>query len=896
MTSLNIVMLATLGYALVLFAIAFVYDRQARPSWLGSPLVYTLSISVYCTSWTFYGAVGSAARTGLEYATIYLGPTLVFLGFHTVLRKLLRIRRDQNITSVADLLSSRYGKSDAVAALVTVIVLAATAPYIALQLKAIATSFHVMGAAAERDFSGAAGEPPLATALAITAGLALFTILFGTRKLDANERHYGVIAAIAVEAVVKLVALIGVGVLAVWHLADGPADTLSRIAAAMPAPQEDFGVRWVGLILLSGAAVLCLPRQFQVTVVENVDERHLPTAAWLFPAYLFLMSLFILPIAVMGQSTLPPGSNPDMFVLTMPLAAGRGDVALLAFIGGFSSATSMVIVACIALSTMISNHVVMPLALRSHLLAEWAGRDLRTFLLRTRRLAILLILASGFLYLRLGPSEAGLASIGLVAFAGAAQVLPAMLGALYWSRANRRGAMAGLAAGFAVWLYTLVLPGVLAESATWQGIAAQGPFGIAALRPGALLGLAGTDPLIHALFWSLGLNTLMFVLCSMSRDARPLEQVQGALFVDAFRDQGEDAPAIGGRRASADALFDMAQRVLGPNEAYALFREAAREQDRPDDFPRPDDAFINRLERRLAASIGAASARAMVRRVAGGERISREQLMRMADETAQLIEYSQRLERTSAELQTANARLRMLDQRKDAFLSQVSHELRTPMTSIRSSAEILSGEDEVPAADARAFLDIIHRESIRLTALLDEILDAGTLDHGAGFALEPVDPDAALSRGIDACRGLARRSGVMFHVKRSATGAQIAGRADRLTQVFVNIVSNAIRHGEAASPRVGIASRIEGDDYVATVIDNGPGIAPEDRTAIFETFTRGAAARSQEGAGLGLAISRGILRRMGGDVTLLDTSEGAGFEIRLPLLANVSRETIAAEG
>jgi len=315
MSSLNIVILAALGYAVVLFLVAFISDRSGRSGWLTSPVVYTLSISVYCTSWTFYGAVGSAARNGLEFATIYIGPTLVFLGFYGILRKLLRIRRENNITSIADFISSRYGKSDLVAALVTVIAVAGAAPYIALQLKAITTSFHVIGG--ETDITASA---PL-TALWVAVGLAAFTILFGTRSIDVNERHYGVVAAIAVEAIVKLVALIGVGIVAVYHVADGPQDIFKRITETMPPPEDGFGVRWIGLIFLSGVAVLCLPRQFQVTVVENVEEKHLFTAAWLFPLYLLLMSLFILPIAAVGATTLPLGSNPDMFVLTMPIVS-----------------------------------------------------------------------------------------------------------------------------------------------------------------------------------------------------------------------------------------------------------------------------------------------------------------------------------------------------------------------------------------------------------------------------------------------------------------------------------------------------------------------------------------------------------------------------------------------
>ena len=345
MLSLNLLLVVCLAYVALLFAVAFFVDRRARQgrlNWLRSPVVYTLSISVYCTSWTFYGAVGSAARNGLEFITIYLGPTLVFVGWWWLLRKLVRIGRVHRITSIADLISSRYGKSSGLAVLVTVIAVIATTPYIALQLQSVTRSVQVIVGEAD---SGS-------TAFWIAGGMALFTILFGTRNLDANERHHGVVAAIAVEAIVKLVALLAVGVFVVWGIAGG----MGKIFADVPAEvvyggENIFGPRWIVLTFLSATAIICLPRQFQVTVVENVDERHLATASWLFPLYLFGMCLFIMPIAIAGLKVLPAGSNPDLFVLTLPLAENRQELALLAFLGGFSSATSMVIVAAIAVST-----------------------------------------------------------------------------------------------------------------------------------------------------------------------------------------------------------------------------------------------------------------------------------------------------------------------------------------------------------------------------------------------------------------------------------------------------------------------------------------------------------------------------------------------------------------
>ncbi|MGB8813509.1 MAG: sodium:solute symporter, partial [Paracoccaceae bacterium] len=325
--SFNLLVFACLAYVALLFTVAFVVERRAAvgaAGWLRSPWVYTLSLSIYCTAWTFYGAVGYAARSGLEFLTIYLGPTLVFVGWWWILRKLVRIGRQQRVTSIADLISSRYGKSNLLGVIVTVIAVVAATPYIALQLQSVTVSFAVFASAME---DGWVLPDNTSTAIWVAAGLALFTILFGTRNLDANEQHTGVVTAIAVEAVVKLVALLAVGIFVVWGLAEGPADMIARIDRSAIADWQLQPSRWVGLTFLSAAAVMTLPRMFQVLVVENADERHLATASWAFPLYLMLMSLFVVPIAVMGLELMPAGANPDLFVLTLPLSQGQGGLA-----------------------------------------------------------------------------------------------------------------------------------------------------------------------------------------------------------------------------------------------------------------------------------------------------------------------------------------------------------------------------------------------------------------------------------------------------------------------------------------------------------------------------------------------------------------------------------------
>ena len=896
----DLVIATAIAYVGLLFLVAFLGDRQTRSrngGFLRSSFVYTLSISVYCTSWTFYGAVGSAARTGLEFVTIYLGPTLVFVGWWFILRRLVRISHDQRITSIADLLSSRFGKSSPLAVLVTVLAVIAIAPYIALQLKAVTSSIEAIAGASEFGRGSIEGWDEVGLALGVAAGMAVFTILFGTRNVDAKEQHHGVVAAIALEAVVKLTALIAVGVF-VLYAGGGLENIYTRAAEAglNIHATETFGDRWVASMLLAAAAIICLPRQFQVTVVENSDESHLRTASWAFPAYMLAMSLFIVPIALYGRTAMPAGSNPDMFTLTLPLAAGQDGLALFAFIGGFSSATSMIILESIALSIMVSNHIVVPIMLRlSSDDGSSDGQGVRRVILNARRLSIVLILFLGFSYFYLTRASDALAPIGLISFTGVAQFLPAILAALFWRDASTRAAIAAISVGFLVWVWSSFMPSFASSSPAVAAIMAEGPAGISWLRPQALFGLERLDPLAHAVFWSLFLNTTVLIVGSLVSSQSALEHVQAALFLNAFRKAAGDANPLRGS-ATADDLFLVARRVLGHARAVELFSEEAKQAGMPWTTLAPSPAFIHRLERELSGSIGAASAHVMLSKVVSGDAVSLEEVMQMADETQQAIEHSHALERastqlraTAAELEAANRQLREVDVRKDEFLSQVSHEVRTPMTAIRSFSEILLTESDLDDDTRSRFVSTIHRESLRLTTLLDEILDLSALERGERvWENRPTDPEEALDQALRVCDALARQSGTALCVGARATEARVLADPGRFCQVLINLISNAIKYNAASAPRVEVRSRTEGGNYVVEVADNGLGISEEERPRIFDKFYRGrrGEAGPHAGAGLGLPISREIILRMNGRLELVPgIDNGACFRVTLPLLS-----------
>jgi len=894
----TILLLAAAAYMVLLFAIASFGDRRAATgrSIINSSVVYALSLAVYCTSWTFYGSVGRAAASGLDFLPIYLGPTLVFCLGWVLLSRILRVSKAHRITSIADLLASRFGKSGAVAGLVSVIAVIGSVPYIALQLKAVSTSLNVL-----LEYQGSFGEGSQTasvlrnTELWVAAVLALFAVLFGTRKIDASERHEGIVAAIAFESIVKLVAFVAVGLFAGLVLFDGFGDIFAR-AAVRPelAKLFDFGgpaasIEWIGLTFLAMAAIVCLPRQFQVMVVENVDERHLDRALWLFPAYLIAINLFVVPIALAGLLSAPAGTDPDTLVLTLPLAAGYNGLALLAFLGGLSAAASMVIVETVALSTMICNDLVVPMLLRLGRLAA----DTRPVLLGIRRAAIGLVVLLGFAYVRVVRESYGLVSIGLVSFAAVAQFFPAIVFGLFWRRANRLGVLVGITAGFLVWAYTLLLPSFASVGWLPRELFEQGPFGISLLRPSTLFGLEGLDPVTHGLFWSMLFNITGIVGVSLFVEQSALERSQAALFVDYWRGAGREEGRLWRGTAQISDLVQLVGRFLGEAQTRQTFDAEARRRGRDPAALAADAETVRLAERLLAGAIGSASARVMVASVVHEEPIGTEEVMRILDETSQAIEYSRRLEQqsraleaTTAELRRANERLRELDRLKDDFVSTVSHELRTPLTSIRSFSEILLDNPTLEQQQRGEFLRIIVTESERLTRLINDMLDLAKIEAGKlEWHMQPVSASEVAREAAAAMGQLFRDRRVKLEVKLTdALSTTIADR-DRLFQVIVNLLSNAVKFSPGDVGLVALTVENETDGVRLSVADNGPGVAPNQREAIFERFRQvGDTLTSKpEGSGLGLAISRMIIEHFGGRTWVEDgPGGGAIFRVWLP--------------
>lgn len=895
------------SYLGILFLVAAWGDKRSSQgrSIINSPLVYTLSIAVYCTAWTFYGSVGRAAETGLSFLLVYLGPTLAMLLGWFMIRKMIRISRAQKITSIADFISARYGKSTRLGVLVTLIAVIGVMPYIALQLKAITISHALL-----------TGYPLVPTQALVEKAfwidksfwvaivLAVFIILFGTRHLDASERHEGMVAAIAFESIIKLLAFLAAGIFVVFWLYQGPLDLFTQasnradLVGTLGLDAVPGGaVGWVGTLILSTLAFITLPRQFQVLVIENVDERHVKRAGWMFPLYLFAINLMVIPIALAGL--LMGAGSPDDYVLTLPLAAGLEFLPLFVFIGGLSAATGMVIVETIALSTMVSNHLVMPVLLRWKWLHLDPTRNLSGWLLGIRRIAILLILLLGYLYHALIGESYTLVTTGLVSFAAASQFAPALLLGLYWRGGNAKGTAAGLMGGFIVWAYTLLLPGFALSGWLDASLINEGPWGIAWLKPYALFGLEGWDIYAHALFWSLLVNIGLLVGVSLFSRQSSLEQTQAALFTEALRPDVMQTPLWLGQTTKGE-LYQLANRYLGRVATLKVFArlDSTEIPSAVDETP-ASPALIAQTEQALTGALGSASARVLINSVVRGEALDIEAVLSILDTTSQALEYNKRLEQKSTELaqigeelRSANVRLRELDSLKDEFVAMVSHELRTPLTSIRAFAEILRDSPEITPKQKSHFLDVIVKESERLSRLIEEILDLARLESGRmRLDLKPLNFCDLAKDSADAITQLYQDRQVELQLNLSTEQAWVNADPDRLQQVIINLLDNASKFTAQDSAKVVMSITAQANHWLLAVEDNGTGIAKEERDKVFEKFhqiqhQKAASGSRPKGSGLGLPISRGIISHHHGHLYAQagKVLKGARFVIELPAI------------
>jgi len=619
----------SLVYTLLIFLVAWFahHRKKIGRSIAGNPYIYTLCIAVYCTSWTFYGSVGKAATTGIDFLMVYLGPSLAAFSWFFLLRRIIRISKEHNITSIADFISLRYGKSIWLGALITLIAIFGIMPYIALQIKAVSTSFYLISGLQDKTIHIPHGSSdlPLPTGLLLALTLSIFSVIFGARRLISSERHEGLMAAVAFESLVKLVSMFGVGIFVTYYLFDGFADIFTRFGNAHPADfariftlssstGEGATIPSLTTLFMSTAAIMLLPRQFHVMVIENSDERHVNTAMWLFPTYMFLINLFVMPIALGGILITGSRAGADFFVINLPLITGHNGIAMLAFLGGLSAAAGMVMVESVAISTMLLNHIFMPFIV--HLTPQsWFPY----LLINLKRLGIFLVIFLGYFYYRNVGESYMLVNMGMNSFAASCQFMPAMVGALYWRRGNRYGAITGTLLGFIIWFYTLLLPSF--SKSGWLGSSTleQGPFGIGLLKPTALFGLSGMDIWSHSLFWSMLFNISAYIICSIILPQNEKERDQVRKFIGVFEFERRQTQHAATKRLSKPVTITqfvtLMTKFIGESDAERAISGylGGRQQHAEVNVSEFELPNLKRFtEKTLAGSVGAAAAGAIV--------------------------------------------------------------------------------------------------------------------------------------------------------------------------------------------------------------------------------------------------------------------------------------------
>jgi Na+/proline symporter/nitrogen-specific signal transduction histidine kinase len=860
-------------YLAVIFYVAFWAEKNSKSKWVNNPYVYTLSLAVYCTAWTYYGSVGLAATSGLKFLTIYLGPIIIIPSWIILMRKIIRISKVNKISSIADFISLRYGNDRFLGALVTVICVMAIVPYISLQLKASSETFNVI---TKHNINNTVIND---TTFYIAILLALFAAFFGTQHTDASERHKGIITAVALESVLKLVFFLVIGIYVTFYLFNGPTDVYNQ-ASKLPnfniqqtVNGLEGGFNWFFLSMLSMIAIMLLPRQFQVTVVENEREKYLKKVTWLFPLYLLLFNIFVIFIAWGGNIIFQNQQvDADLFTLMLPLNRGNEFLALIVFLGGFSAAISMVVVSTLALSTMLSNNLIIPYGFLNKYSKGESIQNTES-IKNIRRIAIFSLIIVAYFFYRSFTLERSLVSIGLISFVIIAQLAPSFFGGLIWRRAASKGAKYGILIGFLVTTYTLIIPFAIDSQSIASSFVQNGLFGFEMLKPFQLFGIQFLEPVPHAFFWSLFFNLLTYVLISVNMVGNYRERNFAEMFVDStkYASLHEDAYVWKGEAYVRD-IRNVLVRFLGEQRTERALNLFNMKYGIDNSNLYADARLVSFSEKLLTGSIGSASSRILIASVVKEEEISLVEVLHILDETQKAKE--------------SNKQLKERDKQKDDFLDTVAHELKTPITSIRALSEILLDDDEIDTATKKQFLTSIVTESERVSRLINNILDLEKLATGKEkLDLKENDIETTVQKSINAVNQFALAKGVKINTL-GLQNVTLLYDEDRIQQVIINLLSNSIKFSPNETGVVSVFSYVNHNKVEIAVEDNGKGIDPNDLVSIFNKFyqSKNQTILKPVGSGLGLAISKQIIESHKGKIWAENIKpQGARITFILPL-------------
>ncbi|WP_179339031.1 sensor histidine kinase [Winogradskyella ludwigii] len=881
-------------YLAMLFYIAFLAEKKRQSKWVNNPYVYTLSLAVYCSAWTYYGSVGIAANSGIHFLPIYLGPVIAAPLWIVMLRKIIRISKQHKISSIADFISLRYGNNRFLGALVTVICLFGTLPYISLQLKAVSETFEIISG----DNSYVSTTVIDDSTFYIALLLAIFAAFFGTQNTDASEKHKGIVATVALESMLKLLFFLAIGTYITFYLFDGTSDIYEKISVTdnfkelTTLGKVEDGFNWFFMIGLSFMVVFLLPRQFQVAVLENNREKHLKKAIWLFPLYLLLFNIFVIFIAWAGKLTFGSTENAEYYTLLLPLEHGNTFLATLVFLGGFSAVISMVVVSTLALSTMVSNNLVIPYGFLDKFIKNQPERNSK-YIKTIRRVSIFTIIIAAYFFYVIFSKALSLYSIGLISFVIISQLAPSFFIGLYWNRGSSKGAIIGMIVGFCVAIYTLVLPFTLEAYTGTDDFRQYGLLGIEALKPYALFGIDFLSPPAHAFFWSITFNLFSYLMFSLMSKGNYRERNYAEMYVDSknFTNLQDSALVWKGEAYVAD-IKNVLARFLGEKRATRALKIFFTKYKLSQDTQLADARLINFSEKLLTGSIGSASAKILIASVVKEEQISLVEVLKILEESKEnivsnkvLLEKSNELSQLTFQLKEANEELIDKDKQKDEFLDTVAHELKTPITGIRAAAEVILDDEEMPKEIKAQFLKNILQDSDRLGRLINNILDFEKLETGGlHLDLQPQDIQKTIGKAIASVSQIAAKKEVLI-VNNNMHPFVINYDEDRILQVLTNLLSNAIKFCETKTGKIIVDYKIGNQVVEISVADNGKGIPEEDFIYIFDKFyqSKNQNTRKPEGSGLGLAITKQIVEKHKGKIwAKKDIKNGATLVFTIP--------------
>ena len=870
-------------YLGILFFIAYFAEKKRSSFWVNNPYVYSLSLAVYCSAWTYYGSIGVAANQGLEYMAIYVGPIIIIPSWIYLNSKIIRISRVNKISSIADFIGLRYGNSRSLSAIIALVCILAIIPYIALQIKSISETFHLIT------------ETENSTSILFDSStyvviiIALFSSYYGTKYVDASEKRLGIISAVAAESFFKIIFFVILGLFVVYGVFNGFED-IYRQAEKLPdfAAKNSFNglegsFNWFLMLMLSMSAIFLLPRQFHTAIIENRKEKHIKTAIWLFPLYLLIFNFFVFPIAWGGKILFfGQDVNPELYSILIPQKFGNIFISTLVFFGGLSACISMIIISSISLSIMLSNNIIIPYGWLDKFKSE-NDTDNTKSIVNIRKVSIFLLIISGFIfykYLLLGKS---LFSIGLVSFVLIAQLGPSFFGAIFWRRGTYAGSVSGIIVGVLLCFLGLILPS-FSENFV-QSEFYQSEFF-------SFFKIPYLSPITQIFFWSMLVNSALFILISANTVSNYRERNYAELYVD-IDDyiQNHENAYIWKGTANVSDIQKILGRFLGQKKTEQALKIFNLKYNITDESDTADSRFIKFSENLLSGRIGTASAKILIEGVTKEDKISLPEVLQILEESKenisinkQLSEQSSQLLKLSGDLQVANINLIEKDQQKDEFLDSVAHELRTPLTAIRATSEILLDDEDMPAELKKDFLENIISESDRLNEIINDILYLDKLETGTiSLHISENNIIETFKKSLKPLLHLFDQRHLHHSEVHLLENEIYRFDEQRMIQVFQNILGNALKFTNEQG-MIQTKFQEKDDQLKISIFNTGKTIPEEDLEFIFDKFyqSKNQNLRKPIGSGLGLAICKKIMIAQNGNIEVKNKEIGVSFEIYLP--------------